>query len=610
MVNREIFVILQAIAGELKNDIMSLKSLSKIASFKSSFLNLTPKDIVPTDETEILPLLTETIDVERPFEDLRIKQLTFRYFRTFPDAGGKPYGVNFMREECSCSTFLVGKNGTGKSTIFDAIEYYYTNKVSNAEQKSIWENIEYLTFGFGRIPEITSDKVLLGVKTQKEIQEVDLKGHSPLCQSTPFCSEKDIIDICYLPYGNLYEYIFEQLGYSELLKLQSRLVEIKNEILQFTQSDNKADVYLKGEDVEIVIEAFLKYYKSKKKDIVIKECQCYFKTNWDIVHKKTKLSHNKDEQSPRMFVDQWKRLRKIVKDDDVVTRFSNTKALQMFKKLQLMYMLLEETLKANSAAKAFYLFANQLNQSKQQEAEKVAIQERRMDYTKGLETITKINHFLISVIDNIIEKFVAEYQEFIERCLSYFSEENETFKLRYYKGEHRVVIDINVKKDEGSFLTNPYEYLNSFRFKLYAIALKVSLAFRYMQMNRRILPIAIDDVFNANDFDNCGRLQQFVHSVYQLFYEKVCKEIPLQVILLTHDEMILSAFRKGFNFREICRWNESLEQRKLSYDAYQLYSGNCIVGRLFHYGEARSMYNKTHKGYLYDEILNLYNALN
>jgi hypothetical protein len=303
-----------------------------------------------------------------------------------------------------------------------------------------------------------------------------------------------------------------------------------------------------------------------------------------------------------LFREHWARL-----DSE---RKENGNAQLMFQKLQQMYTLLKEALEATNVVDAFHLFMNQMDMLKQKEEELVATPVRRMDYIIANNIAVQMEPPLDNAIDNIVKGFVSQYGSFIEDCLSYFSEENETFKLVYNKGEGTVKMTILVQKDEGHFSTDPYEYLNSFRFKLYAIALKLSLAFWYMKKNNCVLPVAIDDVFNANDFDNSGRLQQFVHRIYQLFYDKVCKTIPLQVILLTHDEMILSAFRKGFNVREISRWNESTEQRKQSHEAYQLYSDNCIVGRLFHYWDAWKMYNKVHKGYLYDDILNLYNKLN
>lgn len=599
MVNREISLILREIASELKlkGDVISLKSLSRIASYKYSFDKLDPKDIVPTEETEPFPVDDGPKAGENTFRDMRLSRMVFKYFRTFHDAGSKPLGINFARGEHPCSTFLVGRNGTGKSTIFDAIEYYYTGMVSNADQKYIWETPIYLTFGFGRIPAITPDKVLLEVRTKAGTQKIGVVDErEPLCQPASFCSEKDISDLSYMIEDDLYDYIFAQLGYTELLELQQK---IKDFLVTLGETDDGA--YLEGKDVEAVIEAFIEYRDGEKKEIALSECRKYDEEIFGGSAEPGQPGDNGNLER-KLFHGHWERLDSERKEDG--------NAWLMFQKLQQMYALLKDALETTNAVDAFHLFMNQMDMLKQKEEEQVATPGRRMDYVIANNIAVQMESPLDNAIDNIVKGFVSQYGSFIEDCLSYFSEENETFKLVYNKGERTVKMTIQVQKDEGHFLTDPYEYLNSFRFKLYAIALKLSLAFWYMKKNNCVLPVAIDDVFNANDFDNSGRLQQFVHRIYQLFYDKVCKTIPLQVILLTHDEMILSAFRKGFNVREVSRWNESAEQRKQLHAAYQLYSDNCIVGRLYHYWDARRMYNKVHKGYLYDDILNLYNKLN
>ena len=76
--------------------------------------------------------------------------------------------------------------------------------------------------------------------------------------------------------------------------------------------------------------------------------------------------------------------------------------------------------------------------------------------------------------------------------------------------------------------------------------------------------------------------------------------------MLTHDEIILSAFQKGYNAKEIIKWNESKEEREKSQQKYFLYKDNCIIGRLFHYQEVK--YINENKSNL--EFYNLYNEIN
>lgn len=642
----ESLLILQEIAAELKDDPETLKSLSRILSYTGSYSELPLDVIVPTEDTEISPLLSDVVDEKRPFRDLRLRRLAFKNFRTFPQREYKPYAVKFENDKGPCSTFLVGRNGTGKSTIFDAIEYYYAHKVSNAEQKAIddaWgeanskettTNIQkYLTFGFYDIPEIPTKDVLLEVRTQEGDKEVGLIAHSPICQPAPFCSDYDIANIASRKEGNLYDYIFTQLGYSELLDLQKRIVKISSMVHSDSLLQKKDDgtldseqVFLDTYEVETVIDVFMENYQqdSEKKNSLIDICDNYAKKTLDNFLDEILTPEFLQEdldKSERLFRDHWKQLQENAKDfvkKESITLLDKFKesisARITAQKLIIMYDLLHQTLIKKKGVDAFNLFINIKKMAEQHQSLQVGNKESREKLInlslKAAAIAYKIQKLLDAAINNVMGDFVEQYKSFIESSLAYFSDNNETFQLNYSKQDSNVYIKIYVTKSQGSFKANPNEYLNSFRFKLYAIALKLSLAFWYMKKNRCILPIAIDDVFNANDFENSGRLQQFVHKIYQAYHDKVNDTIPLQVIVLTHDEMILNAFRKGFNVREISRWGESEEERKKSKQTYNLYSGKCIVGRLFPYWEAQKVYIKIHKGYLSSDILNLYIPLN
>lgn len=70
-----------------------------------------------------------------------------------------------------------------------------------------------------------------------------------------------------------------------------------------------------------------------------------------------------------------------------------------------------------------------------------------------------------------------------------------------------------------------------------------------MRTNKTIVPFVIDDVFNANDFMNGLKLERFVQKIYS-WYKKLITEdgcnISFQLIMLTHDDMMQTAFKKGF----------------------------------------------------------------
>ncbi|WP_288684395.1 hypothetical protein, partial [uncultured Eubacterium sp.] len=113
-------------------------------------------------------------------------------------------------------------------------------------------------------------------------------------------------------------------------------------------------------------------------------------------------------------------------------------------------------------------------------------------------------------------------------------------------------IDIIVPTEKGRFHATPFQYFNSFRFKLFCVTLKICLSLYWMKRNKTIVPFVIDDVFNANDFNNGLKLVHFVYNIYKWYDVKLqradnCK-IPLQLIMFTHDDLMLSAFKKGFMY--------------------------------------------------------------
>lgn len=147
------------------------------------------------------PQIQTTDGVIPAKSDYRIEKLTFHHFRTYPKDGRQPFGLSFMKKGNvePCSLFLVGKNGTGKSTIFDALEWIYAGKVRNAEDRGIEEQeklSEYLTYGFGKIEGVTPDIVRLCVKLHGEDRkEWGLNTTEPLCVPAICCSDMDIEEI-------------------------------------------------------------------------------------------------------------------------------------------------------------------------------------------------------------------------------------------------------------------------------------------------------------------------------------------------------------------------------------------------------------------------------
>ncbi len=622
--NRECQQIFREIAAMKKDEDLYLKILSRIFEYENPFGKMRREDIEPSNITEVSAPLTGN-DADEDFKDLRLRQLEFHYFRTFsidPESK-KNYGVLFENNGEPCSTFLVGRNGTGKSTIFDAIEYYYAHKISNAELKAVPKSKEheYLTYGFGKVNEsnrtIKVNDVRLAVKTQASNGVYELNALNAVCLPAMFCSDYDIFRIGQLEGEDLRDFFFEQLGYSDLLTIRERLNSIVNEITKeindlraLENNEDEEEMFLEPQDVERIIHVFIDHYY-KDRDLAIALCEKYI--NHDnganpILEEIQKPQFRKENtsESQMLFKSEWRILQKNVCWTDKPELDSGIQ--ELVEKLGQMYTLLNMALRCEKPTDAFALFTGQ--QSEAQKRVKSLVlsnpKQREMNIAKNEKLASELRTIIENLdmtLRGIVTGFVTQYGSFIEECLGYFSNEDETFWLN-----NEIKVSIEVNKEGDGFSSTPAWYLNSFRFKLYVIALKISLAFWYMQKNRRIIPIAIDDVFNANDFDNSIHLQQFVHSIYEVYNDKVCPIIPLQLILLTHDEIILNAFQKGYNINEIKGWGASKEVLKKQRQKYNLYKNNCIVGRLLPCTDAKNM-DSCQKSKLSD-FYNLYHFLN
>ena len=608
MINKEVNkILLQIIQG---NNIPKANPvIEKLVEFNKQTAQLVSEDIFD-GKTSVVGSF-EVKALGRHAMDHRIKEMTFRHFRSVPIPKEGHYGLQFTNEEGEpISLFLVGSNGTGKTTIFSAFERHYLSDTSLSKEKDLEEK-KILTYGFGQLKGIDTSVPTLSIKTMSgEYLDEHLDDRASYCSPAPFCSEYDLIELGKKG-DDLSDYILTQLGYGSLKLLRNRLETIKEgkqsdlEISNdYTQSD------LKVPDMDVVIRQFLDVYKQAGELL-------------DKARKYTSLYHQdyarfRNGQSPEVFKDKWENLRNLSRENKdldpaiIVARSKRQinpktalKPEDIEKQLQSMYTLLEDALKAcnNNAESGLLTSLEKFFYEKRNMSEKYgrglfdASTTRRI--TEELEIIQSIINQIKQEEHKIVQQFANERFRMIQEILAIFSNtEGELYipedlpsdKLRFeIKGS---------KNDDNNFHATPQEYYNSFRFKLYAVSFKIALALMEMKRKEIRVPIVIDDVFNASDFENNLRLEQFVYNIYKA-YDSLQFEEPLQLVLLTHDEMVLNAFRKGVDL--IIEEKQVIEKQMLPRQ-YQ-------CGRLFNYKYAKRMAEeygtKSSKGEN-DTIYNLY----
>jgi hypothetical protein len=86
---------------------------------------------------------------------------------------------------------------------------------------------------------------------------------------------------------------------------------------------------------------------------------------------------------------------------------------------------------------------------------------------------------------------------------------------------------------------SPNKYFNTFRFRLFCMMVGISVAIASRNLTKINLPIVLDDVFYASDFEKRNSIISFIENLFTIFHDY--SELPFQLILFTHDELIFDS---------------------------------------------------------------------
>lgn len=554
------------------------RAIANLFNYSGSLEDIKISDVFQTpqeQDADFAALFSSPIPTSK-YVDKRIRAIKFYNFRLFPSptTGEKPYGVDFTKNGEPCSLFLVGGNGTGKSSVYSALELHYTGFCSHAEEMRC-STSKYLTYGLSSLEGLTEENVALGLYRQdkkngtggyEEFRQ-KLGEYKRLCPSNLFCSDYDAEQI--KQNGKvLYLYILRQLGYERfeqvincITRMSKNLAEMQKSILQDPEQISSADF-------NVVILNFLRSIGNGDDDI--EECSNYM-TPEEI--KKEIAGISTYEYEPNLFEEQWEIVEKSrnaslsASNSGLIVQAASTVNAEYENQVSSLASLYYELLKLLEQKKEMrdggeypdetsLLLALVENVMKRKhdleniEYRQIIDSNTAEDILEKINILEKIKTLIAGVQNRIVMQFQQTFQNEISGVLESFSEYGETYNVIVSTNSFKLEIHVPTEKD--SFIATPFEYFNSFRFKLFCITLKICLSFYWMQRNKTIVPFVIDDVFNANDFNNGLKLQHFVYNIYKWYDLKVMQadgcNIPLQLIMLTHDDLMLSAFKKGFMY--------------------------------------------------------------
>ncbi len=565
----------------------------------------------------------------RTIYDYRFKNLQMRNFRKFPHAEKTnfPYGIDFLLKGEPASLILVGGNGTGKTSLFSAMEYTMTRFLSSANLRdiSVAEYPHYLAYSNQNF-----ENVQVALDTVKQTLYSDT-SHSDLANydflRCFFCSERDLVEMGKQP--SLLEYVTSQVGYGEYLEMKKVLENLyvdykkdfdlsKNTLTDFLEREEELKKARKEKKVIDILakEKFRLYLKDYNGRWLVKQEEgIAYRENYnqalvdmkrnklaydlpqveelgDMMDVSEKLNTKKKwveayEQVASEFISNFKEcaralpygsylkewfeeeVKKIellaVSNKDKFVDIYNDKLNRYigydFKQTEQIKNEVIDNLLAflfTEKTQDIYQFFQENLFAQNEIDAKVAKLEHETDDKRGkvdqLRSIESILTPLKGFIDALQNEFNTQlrflellYKGFVEKILNHFSANGEKYILSLSADKLEIIVQYE-DIDHQVIQKTPREYLNSFRFKLFNMAVKVAMAMAAMRINKICHPIVFDDVFYSSDFENRSRVEGFIISLFEAYKEFVKPYVgsrDLQVVFLTHDDIIMDAIREG-----------------------------------------------------------------
>lgn len=171
------------------------------------------------------------------------------------------------------------------------------------------------------------------------------------------------------------------------------------------------------------------------------------------------------------------------------------------------------------------------------ESDKLSLLEEKLDVLKVcVDKLQNLYHVCLY-------KSCMITKNFCEAILTEFNTSDEKLDLKVISNTGRLEFDYII---DGNHIS-PLLYLNSFRFKLYTLCIKIGMAFSVMKMMNISFPLVLDDVFYSSDFSNREMVRLFIKKTFELYHKEIESTTSkrLQIIFFTHDEVILEAAING-----------------------------------------------------------------
>lgn len=200
-------------------------------------------------------------------KDLRISKILVNNLRAFPKSE-IPFGINFTEDDEILSYIIIGNNGVGKSSLFNALEYTFTKRIGEAELRTS-DKLEdedgyfknYLQHYNNPYSECQfSVSTVSGNIFELDKDNIPLNIRRVLNPNNHFISEYDITTNCKLSFekSNIDSFnylIAKNIGLSELLEIDKNLFQFIN-YNRLTESNNLKKAKINFDEIQTKIKFY------------------------------------------------------------------------------------------------------------------------------------------------------------------------------------------------------------------------------------------------------------------------------------------------------------------------------------------------------------------
>lgn len=485
LLSQELKEQLDGLASFRKETIELLDAVSLSKDLKNRFLDLC---------NNALKLKSDAVDVQKEngYYDFRLNHLLVKNFRKYGSYEDENLYTGLYAHGAQV-LYLLGNNGSGKSSMFNAAEYIFTKDISEARYRCYANLKQYIRH------EDKEPVVKAFMKNGAKIELGSTEGIGALSMlplSSFFISEYSIYkagnkikDVDFLPYicellgiGSLYDFAFGKVVEDVISNLES--IQPRQNISEETAVNN----------LKTAIDDYCKAGSGNDEG----------------------ASDTDDAQ-----------------DETPAAQTVGIEGNAVAKKFNELSGKLSNAITGNTDLNSSLLenivdFAAELRRVRENIVHNVSEE----DVTTSIDQLKSLKDNITTGIVNYVNEIVDdEFKGIVDLLFDRYA---------ITDGEKPEIHDIDGKVMQiTSNGESVVKYFNTFRFRMFFLIMQTACCLKLMKKYKVLFPIFMDDIFYANDYHNKAQLKGFFEVVLKYVADNFSDYSRPQLIFFSHDEQII-----------------------------------------------------------------------